>query len=575
MEKLKKFTDISYIIKIPIIDEGCFNDIINEGKKIDPKEDKILNFDLNDNYIQENDNIDNPIKFQDDSVPFDQEKIAYIKILKEFLLDIFNKYKKNIIQILKESFQYKASKNGIQIIKISNINNNNKFKDQIFINNINDDNEKIDIKELDEDDEDNTNQIEPNNQIFELINNNNMGRREQFFETIQEEDNESNDSLSLQKSNKNMNKFESKGFGINFNLSNNLNFDNYETNQIKFKEYGKKNSGTPEKKEKNIDIIYNSINNEKEKKQQKDTFKKFGLNINFPDFNDNDIINTSEKPEKKEKVKNNIIEIQIQNLNYISNNQKNNNNIIKNNNKINLKVNPIIKKSSKNNKNDKLSINGFYKYKRIDENTILFLNNKNGNKRKVKRFSIPIESYYYILQLSFNKRIEPKLKYSFFISNLLKKIEKYKNLNIKDGDKINHNLKNCENFEQKLKELKSLYIESIAKTKNINKEKGKNGIINYNNIKQMQDAVEETGIQIVLSNNQYIDKIKKYINNNKRLSENDIVEMSNNKSHINIVIRNESKIDNLHRLCNNLFFFFIVFIFPIFLFFIYFINNSI
>ena len=378
--------------------------------------------------------------------------------------------------------------------------------------------------------------------------------------SIKEEDNESYDSMSLQKSLRSSakatpNLIESKKKSIQnlkeLNISNNLlktfskdksnlNIDNNnfieenilgedEKDKINIfnsntKKKEKKisfidinlNSGnksdinytTPKSKEKTIENIYENANgmNEERNNNEPEAFENIENDeLKFSDFNP--VLNEEEK-EKEEK--NDIII--LNEVEKINNEPEFNDKIINNNN---------IKKYN----------NDFLNYIVTDKinRKIMFLGDDNIYNNK--KFSIPLDSYYRILQLSSSIKFSQKKIYERFIKKLKKKVEKYQdNNNViqnKNIDKIKiHKIINI--FQNKLKHLKDCYLYIIAKKSKSNQEnETKILIINLDILKKQEDLekmLDDFLFNIKAKEYKYFNlvEIQNILNNFKTIHKNEI-----------------------------------------------------
>ena len=378
--------------------------------------------------------------------------------------------------------------------------------------------------------------------------------------SIKEEDNESYDSMSLQKSLRSSakatpNLIESKKKSIQnlkeLNISNNLlktfskdksnlNIDNNnfieenilgedEKDKINIfnsntKKKEKKisfidinlNSGnksdinytTPKSKEKTIEKIYENANgmNEERNNNEPEAFENIENDeLKFSDFNP--VLNEEEK-EKEEK--NDIII--LNEVEKINNEPEFNDKIINNNN---------IKKYN----------NDFLNYIVTDKinRKIMFLGDDNIYNNK--KFSIPLDSYYRILQLSSSIKFSQKKIYERFIKKLKKKVEKYQdNNNViqnKNIDKIKiHKIINI--FQNKLKHLKDCYLYIIAKKSKSNQEnETKILIINLDILKKQEDLdkmLDDFLFNIKAKEYKYFNlvEIQNILNNFKTIHKNEI-----------------------------------------------------
>ena len=430
--------------------------------------------------------------------------------------------------------------------------------------------------------------------------------KNQMMDTIREEDNESYDSLSLQKSIRSSAKatpnLKKKSFNDipNLNISNNLfksfskeksnsnnniddnimieenNLENNENaiNNIIINPEKKENKimvidlnpnsenkndinyTTPESKEKTIEKIYNKvkdINEERNKNSGPKEFSNFeNDDMKFSDFNPS--LNEEEKNDNK-----NIIIIN-NNINIIgSNNSLDSNNEIKiNNNSINNNI---------QNKKEKLfeKISNFIVSDKKDKK-ILFLGDKNLDDNK--KFQIYYYSYRRILQLCFNIKLPLDKQYEKFIKKLMNKLPIINNKDIQlqknqieNNNKINMDINN---IEDKIKNLREYFHQKIKlselKSKNNMKKTNKNvGIfnkkkeieINLDNLLYELKTKEKDNyfyyvskIKNILEKNKYI-KEKEISNAKNKLEKNELV-LLKNKSDISTKINKFEKTDKMN-----------------------------
>ena len=430
--------------------------------------------------------------------------------------------------------------------------------------------------------------------------------KNQMMDTIREEDNESYDSLSLQKSIRSSAKatpnLKKKSFNDipNLNISNNLfksfskeksnsnnniddnimieenNLENNENaiNNIIINPEKKENKimvidlnpnsenkndinyTTPESKEKTIEKIYNKvkdINEERNKNSGPKEFSNFeNDDMKFSDFNPS--LNEEEKNDNK-----NIIIIN-NNINIIgSNNSLDSNNEIKiNNNSINNNI---------QNKKEKLfeKISNFIVSDKKDKK-ILFLGDKNLDDNK--KFQIYYYSYRRILQLCFNVKLPLDKQYEKFIKKLMNKLPIINNKDIllqknqiENNNKINMDINN---IEDKIKNLREYFHQKIKlselKSKNNMKKTNKNvGIfnkkkeieINLDNLLYELKTKEKDNyfyyvskIKNILEKNKYIEE-KEISNAKNKLEKNELV-LLKNKSDISTKINKFEKTDKMN-----------------------------
>ena len=433
--------------------------------------------------------------------------------------------------------------------------------------------------------------------------------KNQMMDTIREEDNESYDSLSLQKSIRSSAKatpnLKKKSFNDipNLNISNNLfksfgkeksnsnnniddnimieenNLENNENaiNNIIINPEKKENKimvidlnpnsenkndinyTTPESKEKTIEKIYNKvkdINEERNKNSGPKEFSNFeNDDMKFSDFNPS--LNEEEKIEKNDNK--NIIIIN-NNINIIgSNNSLDSNNEIKiNNNSINNNI---------QNKKEKLfeKISNFIVSDKKDKK-ILFLGDKNLDDNK--KFQIYYYSYRRILQLCFNIKLPLDKQYEKFIKKLMNKLPIINNKDIQlqknqieNNNKINMDINN---IEDKIKNLREYFHQKIKlselKSKNNMKKTNKNvGICNKK--KEIELNLDNLLSELKTKENDnyfyYVSKIKNILEKNKYIEEKEISNAKNkleknelvllkNKSDISTKINKFEKTDKMN-----------------------------
>ena len=433
--------------------------------------------------------------------------------------------------------------------------------------------------------------------------------KNQMMDTIREEDNESYDSLSLQKSIRSSAKatpnLKKKSFNDipNLNISNNLfksfskeksnsnnniddnimieenNLENNENaiNNIIINPEKKENKimvidlnpnsenkndinyTTPESKEKTIEKIYNKvkdINEERNKNSGPKEFSNFeNDDMKFSDFNPS--LNEEEKIEKNDNK--NIIIIN-NNINIIgSNNSLDSNNEIKiNNNSIDNNI---------QNKKEKLfeKISNFIVSDKKDKK-ILFLGDKNLDDNK--KFQIYYYSYRRILQLCFNIKLPLDKQYEKFIKKLMNKLPIINNKNIQlqknqieNNNKINMDINN---IEDKIKNLREYFHQKIKlsklKSKNNMKKTNKNVGI-FNKKKEIELNLDNLLYELKTKEKDnyfyYASKIKNILEKNKYIKEKEISNAKNkleknelvllkNKSDISTKINKFEKTDKMN-----------------------------
>ena len=391
--------------------------------------------------------------------------------------------------------------------------------------------------------------------------------KNQMMDTIREEDNESYDSLSLQKSIRSSAKatpnLKKKSFNDipNLNISNNL-----------FKSFSKEKSNSNNNIDDNIMIEENNLENNDnainniiinpEKKENK--IMVIDLNPNSENKNDINYTTPESKEKTIEKIYNKVKDINEErinnNINIIgSNNSLDSNNEIKiNNNSINNNI---------QNKKEKLfeKISNFIVSDKKDKK-ILFLGDKNLDDNK--KFQIYYYSYRRILQLCFNIKLPLDKQYEKFIKKLMNKLPIINNKDIllqknqiENNNKINMDINN---IEDKIKNLREYFHQKIKlselKSKNNMKKTNKNvGIfnkkkeieINLDNLLYELKTKEKDNyfyyvskIKNILEKNKYI-KEKEISNAKNKLEKNELV-LLKNKSDISTKINKFEKTDKMN-----------------------------
>ena len=433
--------------------------------------------------------------------------------------------------------------------------------------------------------------------------------KNQMMDTIREEDNESYDSLYLQKTIRSCAKatpnLKKKSFNDipNLNISNNLfksfskeksNSNNNIDDNIMIEENNLENNDnainniiinpekkenkimvidlnpnsenkndinytTPESKEKTIEKIYNKvkdINEERNKNSGPKEFSNFeNDDMKFSDFNPS--LNEEEKIEKNDNK--NIIIIN-NNINIIgSNNSLDSNNEMKiNNNSINNNI---------QNKKEKLfeKISNFIVSDKKDKK-ILFLGDKNLDDNK--KFQIYYYSYRRILQLCFNIKLPLDKQYEKFIKKLMNKLPIINNKDIllqknqiENNNKINMDINN---IEDKIKNLREYFHQKIKlselKSKNNMKKTNKNVGI-FNKKREIELNLDNLLYELKTKEKDnyfyYVSKIKNILEKNKYIKEKEISNAKNkleknelvllkNKSDISTKINKFEKTDKMN-----------------------------
>ena len=415
--------------------------------------------------------------------------------------------------------------NNDKDIEINLERNNYKQTDISKINQINDilKNDKFNhmIDYIDNNVNLNNNNINNSNSANVRLNldSDNKNKIQQIFYTIPEEDNESYDSMSLHKSvrsgtkatpNYQENKKKSFNFIPELNINNNLfntfskddknsnnknimieeiNFGSEDKNNInnenKIKtidlgfnsgDFNDINFTTPESKEKTMETIYKNNKNINEEKDNICELKEFSPleneDLKFSDFNP--ILNENDIKEK-EKMDN----INNENVNIIN---ENNLNLGQNGD---IKINKVIKKNKFKNE--------YLTYYIIDKKNkkILFLGNKDNN----KRFNISYFSYFRILQLCLKIKLTQNKIYENFMRRLMNRFQKdFKNIHqIGQNIEINNDLEvenNINNLENKIKYLKECYLYLIVKKKKLKSKNEINKLITDLNIPKIKEDIE-------------------------------------------------------------------------------------
>ena len=551
-------------IHIPDFDEEFDNEIINNNKN----EEDLLNIPIND--INKNIDYNNNLK----KVKLDKWNDINNNEYSSKEKNKFNYDIKNIINNNNNNFEQSQSKIKIDENNISKkyektdvskvINNNDIFNMDIFNQMIKFLNNKMNQPVNNYD-----NPISPKVKIN--LDSGYKAMPDKLMFSIKEEDNESYDSMSLQKSLRSSAKAtpnlkESKKKSISdlneLNISNNLlktfskdksnliinnsnNFieenilgedENDKINNINSNTQKKEkkisvidinlNSGnksdinytTPKSKEKTIEKIYENVKDMNEEKNNNNGPEAFdnieNKELKFSDFNP--IVNEQEKEKEKEE-KNKIII--LNKVEEINSEPEINNKI--NNNKI------------KKDKNDFLNYIVTDKINR----KIMFLGEANINNNK--EVSIPLDSYYRILQLCSIIKFSQNEIYERFIKKLKKKVEKHQENNF-DVQNKNINITKIHNdiniFQNKLKHLKDCYLYIIAKKGKSNKENEIKKLINNLDILKKQEDLEKMLDDILFNINGKEDKyfnlkqIQNILNNFKSIHKNEITEaQSKNK----------------------------------------------
>ena len=498
-EELKE-SENEYYQNIELYDNGSI-EIKNDNNKFSNKKNNNI---ILSGFDEENENIEiNNINNENIEINNDNENNYNINNI-NYIDDINNNDKD--IEINLERNNYKQT----DISKINQINDilkNDKFNRMIdyIDNNVNLNNNNI-------------NNSDSANVRLNL-DSDNKNKIQQIFYTIPEEDNESYDSMSLHKSvrsgtkatpNYQENKKKSFNFIPELNINNNLfntfskddknsNNNNIMIEEINLRSEDKNNinnenkiktidlgfnSGdfndinftTPESKEKTMETIYKNNKNINEEKDNICELKEFSPleneDLKFSDFNP--ILNENDIKEK-EKMDN----INNENVNIIN---ENNLNLGQNGD---IKINKVIKKNKFKNE--------YLTYYIIDKKNkkILFLGNKDNN----KRFNISYFSYFRILQLCLKIKLTQNKIYENFMRRLMNRFQKdFKNIHqIDQNIEINKDLEvenNLNNLENKIKYLKECYLYLIVKKKKLKSKNEINKLITDLNIPKIKEDIE-------------------------------------------------------------------------------------
>ena len=264
-----------------------------------------------------------------------------------------------------------------------------------------------------------------------------------------------------------------------------INKDKIKIIDLNFKTGDKRDTNftTPESKEKTIEKIYENIKNINDARNRDSGPKEFSPSEKdektfsdfIPNFNDN---------ESKESI--NIINNK-ENINII------NSNIISKNGDLEfskeVKINENIKKDK--------SKDEYLKYIVTDRQNkiILFLCEKDKIGNNYKKYKIPFDSYFRILQLCFKIKPTQGKIYENFIKKLLKKLpNNVENISDKNNKFIIHNNKvetDIKNLENDIKYLKDCYLYLIVKKSKL---KSKGEIIKISkdlDITQKKEDIEQ------------------------------------------------------------------------------------
>ena len=476
-------------------------------------------------------------------------------------------------------------------IKINNINSNNKENKIMSIDlNINNNNLNKKTEEKEEKKEEQKEEEKEEKKAEE---------KEKEKEKEEEKEEEKNNNNNLNENKENQENKENKK-NNDMDISDNENIENKDD---------KKNYTTPESKEKSIVQLYESLNEEGNKKQGSKEINNFNNdNLQFSDFNNimnneeenkeiqNEelIINNNKKEDNNKKYINKriIINVDEKNENNDTYKKRNNNNDnknylkIKQNNVINSEKeinlsdsnNNILKDSFNSNQNIKMPesspidinkekkikafdiesnsqtsissyskktnknlINEFLKYKIIDKYNHKIIFSHNNNLINNNTYSIPLQSYIYILQLCLKKKLAQEKKYELFTRKLMNKVNKNKFIN-KSGNIISKNNEyenkinnEIENFESKIKTLKNYYIYLITKKSGLKTKKEKEKIEEEIDIPKKQNYVNAffNNLILLINNNNindrdkynlYMKKIKNILKKYEKINKNELSE---------------------------------------------------
>ena len=428
---------------------------------------------------------------------------------------------------------------------------------------------KSSFKEL-EDSFKNLNSI--NNNLSNIFNNND-DYNNKMIEKINLGENEEN-----AKKNMNNNK-EKKIMTIDLDLNSNKNSEN----NIKFSDDNIemeisdnenidekkeiKNYTTPESKEKTIDKIYESVKINGNKKQEPKEFIIESNKLKFSDFNNimNSIDENEEnKNSEKNKEINNNEENQDSDKNLEDIETFKKTNINRKNNKEKISINPNIKNSLEDNNifdsgsnfhstlsNNKINENmlkEFFTYSINEDrhNAIIFSKDKNALNNKI--YSIPLDSYIYILQLCFKKKLSISKKYEKFMKKLINILGKNKyneinpnQINEVENDKIID--EKIKDLEMNLKYFKKIYIDLIIKKRNSKSKIGKEKLKEDITIAEKEENIKKIFNNLISlinnngnKNNIWIQKIKDILNRYNQINKEEINDAKNkeNKNKFNL-----------------------------------------
>ena len=301
----------------------------------------------------------------------------------------------------------------------------------------------------------------------------------------------------------------------NIENNNNLQFSDFNNNI--HEEENKKDNIKNDTLNNNINNIKLNKNNELIKKiiiktdeniENEETFKKNNiidsknedLNIKNKKDDESEIIVLSES-KLKNSLKESALSLHLKNSesNIINSSKEN-----EDDNKDKIFDSESIMRTSLSINNNKKNIDNFLKYKILDEKNRIIIFSQNDNIFNNNSYSIPLESYIYILQLSLKKKLSLSQKYGFFIRKLEKILDKNKMANylntISNNKYDNDNKINQEidNFEKNIKFLKNNYIYLITKKNNLKDKKEKNKLTDEINIPKKENDIKQLFNKIIL-----------------------------------------------------------------------------
>ena len=375
------------------IDNYDINDNTSYNINIDDdnnNERKIMNKDFDPNNLYNMNNLNKKINYnknedeQDNSIYNDiYDKESDIINISNEIIEQENKLNYSTIEN-----KEKIIKNIYEIIyKKANI----KKESSEFKNNNNDKNNYIKYSDLNDKLKKRENELELKEENISF--NNKMENGMQIIDSILIKSNENNEKINSFKKIDDYFEDENKNIeeNINFNIDNEVN------------------------KEENI--INNCLNNKNDISRDKSYEEKELSSLNIKNTIKDFSLNGNSK---------------ISSLIFVDNNKEKNDN-----NKVNFFDKHSNNNFSINIKNSKELLKEFSNYKIIDKKKrkISFINNNYINSSNI--YSIPLYSYYYILQLCFKKKLEQTKIYEIFIIKLINKLERSKRTVI-NNNKINY-----------------------------------------------------------------------------------------------------------------------------------------